>query len=77
LKGSSANRTPHLLKTFWRGWRDEQFPDGWVAIDSLITQRQPGVARADQMREGGLGDQWQADLGAGDWPARPRARASQ
>jgi hypothetical protein len=68
LKRSSPNRCHHLLKTFWPGWRDEQFPHRRVAIDSLKTQRRSGVAQADQMREGGLGDQWQADRGAGDWP---------
>jgi hypothetical protein len=74
LECTLANRCHHLLKTFWRGWRDEQFPDRRVAIDSLITQRQPGVARADQMREGGLGDQWLADRGPETGLAPTRTR---
>jgi hypothetical protein len=27
---SSENRKHHLLKTFWTGWRDEQWPDGTI-----------------------------------------------
>jgi hypothetical protein len=33
LKGSSANRTHHLVKTFW-GWRDQQLPDCTVILNS-------------------------------------------
>ncbi|KUI28376.1 hypothetical protein AU196_17520 [Mycobacterium sp. IS-1742] len=32
-------RTHHLAKTFWDGWRDEQFPDGTVLWTSPAGQR--------------------------------------
>jgi hypothetical protein len=46
-------RIHHPPKTVWRGWRDEQFPDGMSGDRLVITQRQPRVARADQMRRAG------------------------
>jgi hypothetical protein len=47
VKGVSAIRYHYLLKTFWLAGATNIFPI---------------AARPDQMREGGLGDQW------GDWP---------
>jgi hypothetical protein len=35
LKGSSANRSHHLIKTFYNGpggWRDRQLPDGSIVL---------------------------------------------
>ena len=34
VKGLSAIRYHHLLKTFWTAWRDEQYPDGTVVWTS-------------------------------------------
>jgi hypothetical protein len=32
-------RNHHLLKTFWTGWRDEQWPDGTVVWNSPTGQK--------------------------------------
>lgn len=39
MKGSSWVRCHHLLKTFWTGWRDEQWPDGTVVWTSPSGQK--------------------------------------